>query len=73
MYHSCYDQPAQGGCNTEALYFFKMAAMCFPDASEEETNKMKENIVARCFYNHLSNYALKQKLLFSSGSVNIVE
>ena len=51
---------------------FKLAAGKILDVSEEEMNKMKENTVALIT---LRAIILKQllSLLFSSGSVNIVE
>ena len=42
---SCYNHPARGDYNTEAL-IFKMAAARFLDVSKEKTSKMKENVVA---------------------------
>ena len=42
---SCYNHPARGDYNNEALNF-KVAAARFLDVSEEETKKMKENAVA---------------------------
>ena len=42
---SRYNHPARGDYNTEAL-IFKMAAARFVGVSEEETNKMKENVAA---------------------------
>ena len=41
---SCYNHPAQGYYNTEAL-IFKMDTTWFLDVFEEETNKMKENAI----------------------------
>ena len=38
---SCYNHPAQGDYNTDAL-IFKMAAIRFLDVLEEEANKLKE-------------------------------
>ena len=66
---SCYNHPTRGDYNTEAQ-IFKMAAAQFLDEFEEETSKMKENVVG-LIYNHLSNYT--KAILFFSGSVNIVE
>ena len=45
-----------------------MAAARFVGVSEEETNKMKENVAAL-----IITWAIILKQLFSSGSVNIVE
>ena len=42
---SCDKHPARDDYNKEAL-IFKMAASRFPDVSEKETKKMKENAVA---------------------------
>ena len=42
---SCYNHPAQGDYNIEAL-IFKMAAVRFLDFFKEEISKMKENAVA---------------------------
>ena len=42
---SCYNHQARGDYNIEAL-IFKMAATRFLDEFEEETSKIKENVVA---------------------------
>ena len=43
---SCYNHPAQGDYDTEAL-IFKMDTVRFLDVSfDEETNEMKENAIA---------------------------
>ena len=42
---SCYNHPARGDYNTEAL-FFRVAAAQFLDVSEEKMNKIKENTAA---------------------------
>ena len=53
---SCYNHPARGDYNTEAL-IFRVAAVRFLDVSDEKMNKMKENT--------------KKKIpLFASSSVN---
>ena len=59
-YISCFDHPAWGDYNTEAL-IFKMDTARFLDVSEEETNKMKENAVAL-----IITWAIILKQIFSS-------
>ena len=64
---SCYNHPARGDYNAEAL-IFKMATARFLDVSEKETNKRKENTLSL-----IITWIIVLKQSFPSGSMNILE